>query len=438
MADRAKTATSPRQASVVKAPPLERQGSVVKRNSLDQPGSVGMTSPGRQGSITKPMPFAGQESRMTSNGESREPPSPCKPSSNRPAAFPINIGPKPASPLSKRKGYLRQRKAAAMDGLGHALHPISIVQITSPETNPSFGLLSLDDWLATYEHEIDHFDSLGSFAEIKLQEALRLCSKFPHPMNRFRAAVRLLVVCNLLERVAFALATSETFKRYSWSIFTIRDELLRMVFSDMADDDVAADDPHVPRALSFFIQKMPYFIELRMENDKKDQDFNKHQAVLQKLIQSMFKNIGSVFQAWKMFAKTRRDERLSKKAAKITGQIVAKRGQVRLTFVSWARHCLQKRVEKHKLSEVQLERDHTVRMGELKKQLSQANDSMALLKAELHALKIVHNKQVVDQVILDEMAEVEHDDSVVDVLMLRGDSTRSDLRQPSFGRSKQL
>ncbi|RLO11056.1 hypothetical protein DYB28_009759, partial [Aphanomyces astaci] len=216
------------------------------------------------------------------------------------------------------------------------------------------------------------------------------------------------VVCNLLERVAFALATSDTFKRYQWSIFALRDELLRMILSDLADDDVVASkDTHTPRAISFFIQKMPYFIELRLENDKKDQDFNKHQAVLQKLIQSMFKNIGSVFQAWKMFAKTKREDRLSKKAAKITSAILAKRGQGRLAFLSWARYCLQTRVKKLRFKEVQVEREHMLRMGDLKKQLSQSNDAIAHLKAEVHVLR-----ETGDQVILEEMQDDEGDDDV--------------------------
>ncbi|ETV69357.1 hypothetical protein H257_14964 [Aphanomyces astaci] len=323
--------------------------------------------------------------------------------------FPIDIGPTPTTPLSKRRSRIRPRKSAAPEP--PLLHPISVVQLSPSLSNalPSFGLLSLDDWLATYEHDAMQFESLGAFAEIKLQEALRLCSKFPHPMNRFRAAV----VCNLLERVAFALATSDTFKRYQWSIFALRDELLRMILSDLADDDVVASkDTHTPRAISFFIQKMPYFIELRLENDKKDQDFNKHQAVLQKLIQSMFKSIGSVFQAWKMFAKTKREDRLSKKAAKITSTILAKRGQGRLAFLSWARYCLQTRVKKLRFKEVQVEREHMLRMGDLKKQLSQSNDAIAHLKAEVHVLRTAQNKETGDQVILEEMQDDEGDDDI--------------------------
>ncbi|RHY27972.1 hypothetical protein DYB32_006381 [Aphanomyces invadans] len=289
-------------------------------------------------------------------------------------------------------------------------------------------MLSLDDWLATYEHDALRYESIGAFIEVKLQEALRLCSKFPHPMNRFRAAV----VCNLLERVAYALATSDTFRPYHWSIYALRDELLRMILSDLADDDVVATDAHVPRAVSYFIQKMPYFIELRLENDKKDQDFNKHQAVLQKLIQSMFKNIGSVFQAWKMFAKTKREDRLSKKAAKITSAILSKRGQGRLAFLSWARYCLHTRLEKQRFKEVQVERDHMLRIGDLKKQLSQSNDTIAHLKAELHVLR---KKETVEQVIFEEMPDDAVSEADLQQLQasnsafLRSASSKSSLRR---------
>jgi len=77
-------------------------------------------------------------------------------------------------------------------------------------------------------------------------------------------------------------------------------------------------------------------------------DFHKHQAVLRKLIHSMYKSVGSVFQAWKMFTRTKKEEMLGKKAAKITSRILALRGQCRMTFVSWVRFTLAAKVERYR------------------------------------------------------------------------------------------
>ncbi|CAK4341636.1 unnamed protein product [Aphanomyces euteiches] len=91
-----------------------------------------------------------------------------------------------ASPLSKRKNKWQKRRPMTVSS---TFRPISIVELPGPECNPSFGLLQLDEWLATYEHDILQYDSLAAFAHVKLDEARRLSSKCPHPMNRFRVAV---------------------------------------------------------------------------------------------------------------------------------------------------------------------------------------------------------------------------------------------------------
>ncbi|KAH9145143.1 hypothetical protein AeRB84_010958 [Aphanomyces euteiches] len=292
-----------------------------------------------------------------------------------------------ASPLSKRKNKWQKRRPMTVSS---TFRPISIVELPGPECNPSFGLLQLDEWLATYEHDILQYDSLAAFAHVKLDEARRLSSKCPHPMNRFRVAV----MCNLFERAACALATSESFKRYSSCILALRDEILDMVLVDVQDDDaVATIARNVPRTLSFFLQKMPHVIALRLEQEKKAMDFHKHQAVLQKLIQTMFKNVGSVFQAWKLFAKAQREERLSKKAAKITRTILATRNQTRLVFVSWARHCLVAKLEAQRLRGIQLEREHTLRVAELKKSMAQSTDTIDRLQAELNMLRVRHGDE---------------------------------------------
>ncbi|KAG9398167.1 hypothetical protein AC1031_014965 [Aphanomyces cochlioides] len=171
-----------------------------------------------------------------------------------------------ASPLSKRKNKWQKRRPMTVSS---AFRPISIVELPGPECNPSFGLLQLDDWLATYEHDILQYDSLAAFAQVKLDEARRLSSKCPHPMNRFRVAV----MCNLFERAACALATSESFKRYSTCILALRDEILDMVLVDVQDDDaVATIARDVPRTLSFFLQKLPHVIALRLEQEKVHND----------------------------------------------------------------------------------------------------------------------------------------------------------------------
>ncbi|KDO32967.1 hypothetical protein SPRG_02659 [Saprolegnia parasitica CBS 223.65] len=168
-------------------------------------------------------------------------------------------------------------------------------------------------------------------------------------MNRFRAAV----VCSLVERVALALANAESCRRYAPTILRLVDELWNLIFVN--DDDECEtrvrQGGHLPppRTLSVFLAKAPYFTQLRLEATKKDAEFRKHQAVLRKLIQSTFQNVGSVFQAWKMYTRTKKEDRLAEKAAEITGKVLAKRGQARIAFVSWARYVMSVRLEKMRL-----------------------------------------------------------------------------------------
>ncbi|EQC36910.1 hypothetical protein SDRG_05738 [Saprolegnia diclina VS20] len=285
--------------------------------------------------------------------------------------------PRVASPISKRKHRHVDRR----------VHAVAIAQVASPENNPSFGPLALDEWLATYEFDVLQYDSIGAFVEIKLKEALVLSSKFATPMNRFRAAV----VCSLVERVALALANAESCRRYAPTILRLVDELRSLIFIN--DDDECETRvshsghlPH-PRTLSFFLAKAPYFTQLRLEVTKKDAEFRKHQAVLRKLIQSTFQNVGSVFQAWKMHTRTKKEDRLAKKATEITGRVLAKRGQARIAFVSWARYVMAVRLEKMRLKEAHLLREHSQLVLDLRKQLSHAHDTIAVLRAEVHDLQ---------------------------------------------------
>ncbi|OQS06199.1 hypothetical protein THRCLA_20419 [Thraustotheca clavata] len=296
--------------------------------------------------------------------------------------------PRRSSPVSKRRGFGQKSEKQRVYG-----HTVAITQVSSSENNPTCGLLALDEWLATFENEILNYESLGGFAEVKLREAIALTKKFALPLNRFRAAV----VCCLMERVVLALMAAESCKRYSSTISMLGKELLTMIYIDADDED--SDDEREqqrPHTLSYFLAKLPYFLQLRKETGRKDEDFRKHQAVLKKLIQTMFQNVGSVFQAWKMYTRSKREDRLGKKAAQVTGKVLANRGLVRLAFIYWAQHIATIKLEKqrYKGSEVShteiekhLQREHSQALADLKKQLNQANESILLLKAELHDMQ---------------------------------------------------
>ncbi|OQR99351.1 hypothetical protein ACHHYP_06951 [Achlya hypogyna] len=281
-----------------------------------------------------------------------------------------------ASPLSKRKGR------GSTSSSNQRVHSLAIAQVASPEDNPSFGGLALDAWLASYEYDVLQYESIGSFAEVKLKEALVLSSKFAAPLNRFRAAV----VCSLFERVALALAEAESCKRFAPTIVRLSNELLALIFADM--DDPSLPTLRRPHTLSYFMAKAPYFAQLRLEVSKKDQEFLKHQAVLRRLIQATFQNVGSVFHAWKTHARTKREDRLAKKAAEITGKVLMKRGQTRVVFVSWARYTMSVRFEQLRFREAHSQREHTQIVAELRKQLSQAHDTIAVLRAEAHGQQV--------------------------------------------------
>lgn len=139
-------------------------------------------------------------------------------------------------------------------------HPVSIVQVESARRQPQYGVIEMDEWLATFESDVLQYESNGAFVEVKLREALSLSEKIDRTPNRFRTAV----CCALMERMIFSIVTTTKMKKYSNVMFRLRDEVYQSVYN-IHDQQ---QNVNAPRTLSYFMELSPYFSEMQNLKEK--------------------------------------------------------------------------------------------------------------------------------------------------------------------------
>ncbi|KAF1326268.1 hypothetical protein FI667_g8588, partial [Globisporangium splendens] len=106
-------------------------------------------------------------------------------------------------------------------------------------------------------------------------------------------------------------------------------------------DSTLYDPTTAPRTLGFFLTKVPYVLKLREDTQRRELRFKRNQVVLRRIVQSLYRSLGSVFNAWKLLVCHKKDERLNNKGAQLTAMVVQQRGLVRSVFVEWSKVALR-------------------------------------------------------------------------------------------------
>lgn len=139
-----------------------------------------------------------------------------------------------------------------------------------------------------------------------------------------------------------------------------------------------------PRTLAFFLTKVPFALKLREDTQRRAVRFKRHQVVLRRIVQSLYRSLGSVFHAWKLLVRQKREERLNNKGAQLTAMVVQQRGLVRSVFVEWSKATLRARIKAMKTNERELKQQHEQVLGDLHREIFLLRERTRALELELH------------------------------------------------------
>lgn len=150
-----------------------------------------------------------------------------------------------------------------------------------------------------------------------------------------------------------------------------------------------------PRTLAFFIAKVPFALKLGEDTQRRELRFQRNQVVLRRIVQSLYRSLGSVFHAWKLLVRQKKDERLSSKGAQLTAMVVQQRGLVRSVFVEWSKATLRSRIQEIRSSELARRQQHEQVVADLHKEiflLRERNRELQLELAESQCYRPVSRK----------------------------------------------
>lgn len=283
--------------------------------------------------------------------------------------------------------------------------------------------------------------------------------------SRFHARLRIALFAHLMERTVFALSQSAALSHAKQPLFQARQEIFRAMFADYDDkrqrandaqpsnddndDDSQADsdsnrpgsdgansdsssnrdDPNkhtgvhrststsrssaytstlfgptaAPRTLAFFLSKVPFALKLREDTARRALRFQRHEAVLRRLVQSLFRSLGAVFHAWQRLVRQKKDERLHEKGAQLTAMVVQQRGLVRAVFVEWSKAALRSRVQELRSCERERRQQHEQLVADLHKEVFLLRERNRELQVELAATITTNNHSTVS-VLVDTVA----------------------------------
>ncbi|KAJ0398350.1 hypothetical protein P43SY_004216 [Pythium insidiosum] len=161
--------------------------------------------------------------------------------------------------------------------------------------------------------------------------------------------------------------------------------------------------PDTPRTLGFFLSRIPFALKLQEDTQRRAVRFQRHQVVMRRIVQSMFRSLGSVFHAWKIHVRQKREERLNEKGAQLTAMVVMQRGLVRTLFVEWSKVTLKAKLRKMQDREMDVKQKHDERINALHKELfvlreqnNQLHEQLRIARGELLAPPTQHDKQSED------------------------------------------
>lgn len=309
----------------------------------------------------------------------------------------------------------------------------------------SIGTVPLREWVRQYELDFTRFESLDKLTQVKLPEALALAEKLQLTsslgpiMNkrkgnanddvetdpRFHERFRIAIFAHLLDRTIISLTQSAALGHARSTLQLAREELLRSIYadydepkssllsiqrrrkrspSDSSDSDEGNDDTNKaqayenlqvhpdntdikPHTLGFFLRRTPFAVKMREDSRRRAEGFARHEVVLRRVIQSMYRSLGSVFHAWKLFAQAKRDERLSRKGAQLTAMVVLHRGLVRNAFVEWSKAALRSKVRHLKEREAENTRVRQQEVTDLRNEIFLLRDRNTRLLQEIAKLQ---------------------------------------------------
>lgn len=138
-----------------------------------------------------------------------------------------------------------------------------------------------------------------------------------------------------------------------------------------------------PRTLAFFLTKVPYTLKLREDTQRRALRFKRNQVVLRRIVQSLYQSLGSVFHAWKLLIRHKKEERLNNKGAQLTAMVVQQRGLVRSVFVEWSKATLRSKMKEMKSNELELKQQHEQVLADLHREIFLLREKNYELQHEL-------------------------------------------------------
>lgn len=239
---------------------------------------------------------------------------------------------------------------------------------------------------------------------------------------RFHERFRVAVFAHLMDRAVLSLVQSAALSHARSTLLLARRELLRTIYADYDEQEpptgvrkraarptttnsdggdhndrndangaaatrlnspaVDHDSELKPRTLSF-LRKTPFAVKMREDSRRRAEGFARHEVVLRRVIQSLYRSLGSVFHAWKRFARARREERLSRKGAQLTAMVVLHRGLVRSTFVEWSKAALRSKVRRMQDREAETARVRQQEVADLRNEVFVLREKNARLQQQL-------------------------------------------------------
>lgn len=285
-------------------------------------------------------------------------------------------------------------------------------------------LLHLHNMTANQRNALATPDSPGKRKHLQRHPQPRQASSSDDEFSaRFYERFRIAVFAHLMDRAVLALVQSAALSHARSTLLLARQELMSAIFADYegqqrvqgaerrskrpttagsdgsdqdnCDEAIGAttsranhttanhDSELKPRTLSFFLRKTPFAVKMREESRRRAEGFARHEVVLRRVIQSLYRSLGSVFHAWKRFAQTKREERLSRKGAQLTAMVVLHRGLVRSTFVEWSKAALRSKVRRMQDREAETARVRQQEVADLRNEMFVLREKNMRLQKQL-------------------------------------------------------